>query len=116
LFTRLIIKYEHTCATSLAHHPLWRKTTGGLHDLADLNDGQKLANKARNQSNSHNVTLGIGDGLMGVMRFFPQNIVIHVNDTITFTNRDSMNPHTVSFGTFPPGTDNFVPFGTPGCF
>ncbi len=27
-----------------------------------------------------------------------------------------MEPHTVSFGTFPPGTDNFFPFGTPGAF
>ena len=86
-----------------------------------LRDGHKLAGIAQDQSNNHNVTVGIGDGLVGVMRFFPQNIVIHVKDTITFTNRDSMNPHTVSFstgGTFPPtppGTD-FVPFGNPKAF
>jgi plastocyanin len=86
-----------------------------------LNDGQKLADRARDQSNSHNVTAGIGDGLASLMRFFPQNIVIHVGDTVTFTNRDVMEPHTVSFsvgGTFPPtppGTD-FVPFGNPGAF
>lgn len=86
-----------------------------------LNDGQKLADRAEAQSNSHNVTVGIGDGLASLMRFFPHNIVIHVGDTVTFTNRDVMEPHTVSFsigGTFPPtppGTD-FVPFGNPGAF
>jgi plastocyanin len=85
-------------------------------DQTILKDGRKLTDIAQDQSNNHNVTLGIGDGLVGVMRFFPQKIVIHVNDTITFTNRDSMNPHTVSFGAFPPGTDDFSPFGTPGAF
>jgi plastocyanin len=86
-----------------------------------LNDGHKLTDRAQDHSNSHNVTVGIGDGLVSVMRFFPQNIVIHVGDTITFTNRDPMEPHTVSYsvgGTFPPtppGTD-FVPFGNPGAF
>ena len=76
---------------------------------AILKDGRKLAGIAQDQSNNHNVTLGIGDGLVGVMRFFPQNIVVHVGDTVTFTNRDSMNPHTVSFGTFPPNFNNFFP-------
>lgn len=84
-----------------------------------LNDGQKLADRAEEQSNSHNVTVGIGDGLASLMRFFPHNIVIHVGDTVTFTNRDVMEPHTVSFavnGTFPPGTNDFPPFGNPGAF
>jgi plastocyanin len=84
-----------------------------------LKDGRKLADIAQDQSNSHNVTVGIGDGLVSLMRFFPQRIVIHVKDTITFTNRDVMEPHTVSFavnGTFPPGTNDFPPFGNPGAF
>jgi len=86
-----------------------------------LNDGRKLADIAEDHSNSHNVTVGIGDGLVSVMRFFPHDIVIHVGDTVKFTNRDTMEPHTVSFsvgGTFPPtppGTD-FLPFGNPGAF
>ena len=86
-----------------------------------LKDGRKLADIAQDESNNHNVTVGIGDGLASLVRFYPQNIVIHVGDTITFTNRDVMEPHTVSFsvgGTFPPtppGTD-FVPFGNNTAF
>jgi len=86
-----------------------------------LKDGRKLADIAQDESNNHHVTVGIGDGLVSLMRFYPQHIVIHVGDTITFKNRDVMEPHTVSFsvgGTFPPtppGTD-FVPFGNPKAF
>lgn len=81
-----------------------------------LANGARFAAQAISESNNHNVTVGIGDGLADVMRFFPQHIVIHVNDTITFTNRDSMEPHTVSFGTFPPNFDNFFPLGNPAAF
>lgn len=85
-------------------------------DKTILNDGQKLADRAQDHSNSHNVTLGIGDGLVGLMRFFPQRIVIHVGDTVTFTNRDIMEPHTVTFGTFPPNFNDFFPVGNPKAF
>lgn len=81
-----------------------------------LSDGRKLADLAEDTSNNHHVTVGIGDGLASLMRFFPQHIVIHVGDTITFTNRDPMEPHTVSFGTFPPNFNNFFPLGNPGAF
>jgi plastocyanin len=81
-----------------------------------LKDGQKLVDRARDHSNSRNVTLGIGDGLVSLMRFYPQRIVIHVGDTVTFTNRDPMEPHTVSFGTFPPTFNNFFPLGNPKAF
>jgi plastocyanin len=81
-----------------------------------LNDGRKLADIARDHSSSLNVTLGTGDAMVSVVRFFPQVIVIHVGDTVKFTNRDPMEPHTVSFGTFPPGFNNFNPLGDPTKF
>jgi plastocyanin len=78
-----------------------------------LNDGQRLVNKAKKQSSNLNVTLGIGDSLVAVLRFFPQRIVIHVGDTVKFTNHDPIEPHTVSFGTI---SDPFTPVGNPGAF
>lgn len=83
---------------------------------AILDDGAVLADQAEDSSTSHQVTLGIGDGLVAVMRFFPQHIVIHVGDTITFANRDVVEPHTVSFGTFPPNFNDFFPLGNPKAF
>lgn len=80
-----------------------------------LRDGRKLIDQAEDHSNNHHVTVGIGDGLASVMRYFPQRIVIHVGQAVTFTNRDVMEPHTVTFGPTPPGGD-FTPYGNPGAF
>jgi plastocyanin len=81
---------------------------------AILHDGQKLAHIAKGSSSNHNVIDGIGDGLASVMRFFPQRIVIHVGDTVTFTNRDVMEPHTVTFG--PPPKNDAARYGNPSAF
>jgi plastocyanin len=82
---------------------------------AMLLDGQKLAEQARDESTNQHVTLGIGDDMVSVMRFFPQHIVIHLGQTITFTNGDVMTPHTV---TFEPTSSkgNFAPYGNPKTF
>jgi plastocyanin len=79
-----------------------------------LLDGHHLAQEAQQQSSSHYIIDGIGQGSTTVMRFFPQNTVIHVGDTITFVNTDSMEPHTVTFGAEQP--DNSVPYGDPTAF
>lgn len=80
-----------------------------------LRDGQKLADRAEDESSNHRVTLGIGDGMVSVMRYFPQHIVIHAGQTVTFTNRDVMEPHTVTFG--PTSSNgNFAPYGNPKAF
>ena len=50
---------------------------------AMLRDGRKLAEQARDESSNQNVTLGIGDDMVSVMRYFPQHIVIHLSQTIT---------------------------------
>lgn len=79
-----------------------------------LKDGNNLTTQATAESSNLNVTDGIGDNYASVMRIFPQNITVHVNDTITFTNREGMDSHTVTFGE--PPTPNFFPFGNPAAF
>lgn len=81
---------------------------------AILRDGQKLTRIAQSSSSNHNVTLGIGDGLVSVMRFFPQRIVVHAGDSVTFTNRDVMVPHTVTFG--PEPKNDAARYGNPSAF
>ncbi len=81
---------------------------------AGLRDGQNLSEWAQDHSNSHHVTVGIGDGLVGVMRFFPQSVTIDVGDTIVFTSREPMDPHTVTYGTLT--TNDFFPVGNPNAF
>ena len=65
--------------------------------------------KGRNQ-----VTTGIGQlfhtGGIAVLRFMPNQNVIHAGQTVTWRNSDPETPHTVTFGTEPPGG----PFGAFG--
>lgn len=82
---------------------------------AIMRDGYKLTDIAKDESNNTHVILGIGDGLTAVMRYFPQHIVIHVGQTITFTNRDPMEPHTVTFGPTAASGDA-TPYGNPKAF
>lgn len=82
---------------------------------AMLRDGQKLADQAESESTNQHVSVGIGDGLVSLMRFYPQHIVIHVGQTVTFTNRDVMEPHTVTFGPTS-AKGNFAPYGNPKAF
>jgi plastocyanin len=75
-----------------------------------LAHGRHLEAVAREHSNSHNVTLGIGDGTVMVARYIPDSIHIDVGDTVTFRNRDSETPHTVTFGA-EPADGGFAPYG-----
>jgi plastocyanin len=68
--------------------------------------------KARAQQNpGYQVTAGIGETVatgagsnaVTVMRFTPDPIVVHVGDTVEWTNLDPMASHTVTFGTEPSG-------------
>ena len=52
------------------------------------------------------VTAGIGEvfrgvGSVAVERFLPEQRVVHVGQSVTWTNRDPESPHTVTFGTLP---------------
>jgi plastocyanin len=48
---------------------------------------------------------GMGIGDVAIMRFLPGVMFIHVNDSITWTNEDPMDPHTVTF----PGSATDIP-------
>jgi len=56
-------------------------------------------------------TVGIGKllstGSLAVLRFLPTQNVIHAGQTVTWNNLDPETPHTITFGTEPPGG----PFG-----
>ena len=52
-----------------------------------LADGKTLAGEAAQMSSDHHVIAGISDDLVGLMRFYPQNITIHVGETIMFINQ-----------------------------
>jgi plastocyanin len=71
--------------------------------------GQGLA--AARSAGRNAVTAGIGKllntGSLAVLRFEPDQTTVHVGQTVTWTNRDPETPHTVTFGTEPPGS----PFG-----
>lgn len=47
------------------------------------------------------VATGGGSHTMSVMRFLRGKIVVHVGDTVEWTNLDPVTPHTVTFGTEP---------------
>jgi plastocyanin len=56
----------------------------------------------------------VGDtGSVAVMRFLPGRMVIHVGDTVQWTNHDPETPHTITFGAEPPGgpLGAFLPSG-----
>jgi plastocyanin len=71
-----------------------------------------LVNRALGQANPSDVSAGVGQlankiGAVAVLRFEPNTRVVHVGDTVTWTDLDPQTPHTVTFGTEPPGG----PFG-----
>jgi plastocyanin len=63
-------------------------------------------------SSTYFVNAGNGNGKESVMRFSHATQMVHVGDTVQWTNKDPMMPHTVTFagsdGVF---TDNFAPVG-----
>jgi len=79
-----------------------------------LSDGSRLEGRglaAARETSGDEVSVGIGEVLatgggshtVSVMRFLPGTTVVHVGDTIEWTNLDPVTPHTVTFGTEPSG-------------
>lgn len=63
-------------------------------------------------SKTYSVNVGFGNGTESIMRFSHQVTLIHVGDSVTWTNRDPMMPHTVTFpGSDGQFTDIFTPVG-----
>jgi plastocyanin len=84
-------------------------------DRADLlADGHRLEERGEEtakRTSDAEVTAGIGEIVattgggvhtVSVMRFMEHRMVVHVNDTVEWTNLDPVTPHTVTFGTEPP--------------
>lgn len=51
------------------------------------------------------VASGGGSSTLTVMRFLRDSIVVHVGDTVEWTNLDPVTPHTITFGTEPTSTN-----------
>jgi plastocyanin len=78
-----------------------------------LSDASRLEGRGiatAEQTSKNDVTAGIGEivatsgggtNTASVMRFLQGRIVVHVGDTVEWTNLDPVTPHTVTFGTEP---------------
>jgi plastocyanin len=102
--------------TQLQYDQQGRAQSFGLLGLGLGLAGQGLADAFK--GGGKDVTAGIGRLLPGVatvavVEFEPKVRVVHVGDTVTFTNFDPEFPHTVTFGQEPPGDQPgaFLPSG-----
>ncbi len=77
-----------------------------------LADGGGLTGQAvatAEQAGLNSITAGIGEvvatgggsSTLSVLRFLRDSIVVHVGDTVEWTNLDPVTPHTITFGTEP---------------
>ena len=68
--------------------------------------GQGTALVAPRQVSAGTGQLVSGIGSVADLRFAPDKRVVHVGDTVTWTNLDPQTPHTVTFGDEPPSWAN----------
>ena len=77
-----------------------------------LSDGASLVGQgvaAAEQAGANAISAGIGEvvatgggsNTLSVMRFLRDSIIVHVGDTVEWTNLDPVTPHTITFGTEP---------------
>jgi plastocyanin len=77
-----------------------------------LADGAGLIGQAvatAEQAGANAISVGIGEvvatgggsSTLSVLRFLKDSIVVHVGDTVEWTNLDPVTPHTITFGTEP---------------
>ena len=77
-----------------------------------LGQARSLIGAAQATAAPSSATVGIGQlvpgvGSLAALRFVADKRVVHVGETVTWTNLDPQTPHTITFGTEPPGG----PFG-----
>jgi plastocyanin len=81
-----------------------------------LADGAGLVGQAvatAEQAGANSISAGIGEvvatgggsSTLTVMRFLRDSIIVHVGDTVEWTNLDPVTPHTITFGTEPTNTN-----------
>ncbi len=84
-----------------------------------LADGARLKGQAvetAEQAGPNAISVGIGEvvatgggsNTVSVLRFLRDSIVVHVGDTVEWTNLDPVTPHTITFGTEPPNPRTLV--------
>ncbi len=81
-----------------------------------MNTATTTTSKNANGSTNYQVLTGTSAGRASVMRFLPNTLTISVGDSVTWTNPDMMDPHTVTFapdGKYPefPSPQAFAPAG-----
>jgi plastocyanin len=109
----------HVLANNAANTPLLQTQNfydqqGSQESRAILSDNNSLQSLPQPLSKNNLVVAGIGKivatggGLQygAVVRFYDGKIVIHQGESVTWTNLDPTEPHTVTFGTEPA---NFIP-------
>ncbi len=95
---------------STQHNYNFQYKSSGLEDISTGLDLQNQVNEFDTSKNSdgstnYNITAGIGNGTESIMRFLPEWVMIEEGDTVTWTNKDPMQPHTITF----PGPDGIAP-------
>jgi len=96
-------------AETLPHDQGFYTALGSAETRNLLTDDDRA--KARHPVLGNAVGVGVGEVIangggkqtMSVLRFLHDSIVVHVGDTVEWTNNDPITPHTVTFG--PPAAD-----------
>jgi plastocyanin len=81
---------------------------------ATVLDGNRLRADALRASDNHKVIEGADDNAAMVMQFLRPVVTIHVGESVTFENRNTATPHTVTFGEEP--QNPFASVGDPTNF
>jgi plastocyanin len=83
---------------------------------ADMARAAKLDSRlSRRSGEDGGVLVGARENVVELTKFYPSSITVHSGDSVTFTDRDRGDPHTVTFGPdnrpfFP---DTLLPYGNP---
>lgn len=99
--------------TAYPHTQQWYDRQTAILRARSINVGEGLKEQAEDGASNHAVAVGIGSGMVDVMRFIRSSVTIHVGQSVIFTNW-SMGPHTVNFG--PEIVPPTQPIGSPGSF
>lgn len=87
----------HSCSGGTAERPARRYCCAG-----NLMDHDLDSSRDEVTAGTGTITAtGGGSDTLSVMRFMQPDKVVHVGDTVEWTNNDQITPHTITFGTLP---------------